>query len=42
MEFWFWWDFGGQWAMVAWWAWWCCGGDWVVWFLREGQRQGQK
>ena len=39
MEFWFRWDFGGQWAMVAWW---CCGGDWVVWFLREGQRQGQK
>ena len=27
MEFWFRWDFGGQWAMVAWWAWWCCGGD---------------
>ena len=42
MEFWFRWDFGGQWAMVAWWAWWCCGGDWVVWLLREEQRQGQK
>ena len=27
----FWWDFGGQWAVVAWWAWWRCdGGDWAV------------
>ena len=36
MEFWFRWDFGGPWAMVAWWAWWCYGADWVVWLLREG------
>ena len=38
LDFWFQWDFGGQWVMVVWWAWWWCGRDWVVWLLRERHR----
>ena len=38
LDFWFRWDFGGQWVMVVWWAWWWCGRDWVVWLLRERHR----
>ena len=31
MGFWWVWDFGGQWTVMAWWAWWWRGGgDWVV------------
>ena len=34
MGFWWVWDFGGQWTVMAWWAWWWRGGgDWVVQFF---------
>ena len=38
LDFWFRWDFGGQWVMGVWLAWWWCGRDWVVWLLRERHR----
>ena len=34
LDFLFRWDFGGQWAMVAWWAWWCWFGLFGCWERR--------